>query len=79
MIPTPSGKNEVDGVCKKCGEVRVHELTIPYAVFNSWRGNPKKANEAKAKKNKDVMSAGAAIKRKKQQRRAWKQKKGKNV
>ena len=49
MLPEPSGVNEVVGVCKKCGCEREHELVIPFSMFNSWRGDPKKAAQAKEK------------------------------
>ena len=54
MLPEPSGVNEVVGVCKKCGDEKVPELVIPWKVWNTWRGDPKKSKKHKA------MSAGAA-------------------
>jgi hypothetical protein len=58
MIPEPCGTNEVLGVCKKCGDEKVHELVIPWKSWNPWRGDRKKAEEHKA------MTAGAAVKKK---------------
>ena len=74
MLPEPDGVNEVIGVCKKCGDERVHELVIPWQSWNSWRGDRKKAEEHKA------MTAGAAVKRKRvyQKTNRNKQKKGKD-
>jgi hypothetical protein len=63
MLPEPNGANEVVGVCKKCGDEKVHQLVIPWLTWNPWRGDPKKAEEAKeAKKKQEIMSAGAAEK-----------------
>lgn len=79
MLPEPSGVNEVVGVCKKCGDEKVHELVIPWTVWNTWRGDPKKAKKAKkaseAKKKKEAMSAGAAEKHRREYSRVYRSKK----
>ena len=74
MLPEPTGVNEVMGVCKKCGHEQEHELVIPFNVFNSWRGDPKKAAKAKQAR---AMTAGAAEAKRKDKDR--KRKKGTNV
>ena len=68
MLPEPDGVNEVVGVCKKCGHEKEHELTIPWKVWNSWRGDPKK------RKQTEAMSAGAAEENRKVKRREYRQK-----
>jgi hypothetical protein len=78
MLPEPSGANEVVGVCKKCGDEKVHELIIPWLVWNTWRGDPKKAKEAK--KKQEAMSAGASEEHRRAYARVYRSKKkeGKN-
>jgi len=79
MLPEPNGANEVVGVCKKCGDEKVHELIIPWTVWNTWRGDPKKAKEAKkaseAKKKKEAMSAGASEEHRRAYARVYRSKK----
>jgi len=54
LLPEPDGLESL-GRCKKCGDERIHENTIPWMSWNRWRGNPKEA-----KKKQEAKSAGAA-------------------
>ena len=72
MLPEPSGENEVIGVCKKCGDERAHELTLPWKVWNSWRGDQKKSKQTKA------MTPGEEIKNRNRIKREKTAQKGKD-
>jgi len=69
MLPAPNGTSEVLGVCKKCGDEKVHEVTIPWMTWNPWRGKGKPPNDGKKVAPSHVLPAGAAVEQRRKNKR----------